>query len=145
MCENARIFQLTAVETLQQSLPRKQPQLFATVTSFRGNNAICRPHTDAVAAATILQCLLWREQSKQPVYFCCFLSILPADLWHEHTHTHMQAIGMSLSARNIEENSPTLVLIFSAVSEEYDSFAMQLDDAGYTAYTGYTHVQLAST
>lgn len=93
MCENARIFQLTAVETLQRSLPCKQPQLFATVTSFRGNNAICRPHTDTVAAATILQCLLWREQSKQPVYFSvssasCLL--ICGTSTHTQTHTCRQ-------------------------------------------------------
>lgn len=150
MCENARIFQLTAVETLQRSLPCKQPQLFATVTSFRGNNAICRPHTHTQMLLLLLQpqfCNVYCEESSPNSPFIFAVSSASCLLicgTSTHAHTHAGNWNVTVSQEK-EQNSPTLVLIFSAVTEEYDSFAMQLGCAGYTAYTGYTHMQFAGT
>lgn len=67
---------------------------------------------------------------------------------HTHTYTRIQTYRQlecncqsGAENKQREQNSPTLVLIYTAVTVEYDSFEMQI---GYAGYTGYTHVQFTT-
>lgn len=59
---------------------------------------------------------------------------------HTHKHTHAGNWNVTVSQEKGAKLAHTC-----AVTEEYDSFAMQLGCAGYTGYTGYTHMQFAGT